>query len=41
VGALRTHASLLVLTAFVAALYPMRIVARLPITATLRDEVAS
>jgi len=37
--ALGVHAALLAATAFVAALYPMRIVARLPIAATLRDEV--
>lgn len=37
--ALVTHVALLVVTAFLAALYPMRIVARLPIAATLRDEV--
>ncbi len=39
--ALGVHITLLALTAFVAALYPMRIVARLPIAATLRDEVIS
>jgi putative ABC transport system permease protein len=33
------HVALLLLTALVAALYPMRIVARLPIAATLRNEV--
>ena len=38
-GALGVHASLLVVTAIVAALYPMQLVARLPIAATLRDEV--
>lgn len=38
-GALGVHASLLALTAIVAALYPARVVARLPIAATLRDEV--
>ncbi len=38
-GALRVHALLLVATAIIAALYPIRIVARLPIAATLRDEV--
>jgi putative ABC transport system permease protein len=38
-AALLTHILLLVITAFTAALYPMRIVARLPIAATLRDEV--
>ena len=37
--ALWIHAALLAATAFVAAVYPMRIVARLPIAATLRDEV--
>ena len=37
--ALAVHAALLVATAIVAALYPMRIVSRLPIAATLRDEV--
>ena len=37
--ALWIHAVLLVATALVAAIYPMRIVARLPIAATLRDEV--
>ena len=40
-GALAVHLSLLAFTAIVAALYPMRIVARLPIAATLRDEVIS
>ena len=39
--ALGVHATLLAVTAIVAALYPMRIVARLPIAATLRDEVIS
>ena len=39
--ALGVHAVLLAATAIVAALYPMRIVARLPIAATLRDEVIS
>ena len=38
-GALGLHLLLLVATAIIAALYPMRIVARLPIAATLRDEV--
>lgn len=38
--ALWVHGGLLAVTAVVAALYPMRIVARLPIAATLRDEVA-
>jgi putative ABC transport system permease protein len=37
--ALWIHGGLLAATAFVAALYPMRIVSRLPIAATLRDEV--
>ncbi|MDO8793196.1 MAG: FtsX-like permease family protein [Vicinamibacterales bacterium] len=37
--ALGVHITLLAVTALVAALYPMRIVARLPIAATLRDEV--
>jgi putative ABC transport system permease protein len=37
--ALVTHLILLVVTAIAAALYPMQIVARLPIAATLRDEV--
>jgi len=37
--ALAIHLGLLVLTALVAAAYPMRIVSRLPIAATLRDEV--
>jgi ABC-type lipoprotein release transport system permease subunit len=36
-----THVALLVVTAVVAALYPMRIVARLPIAPTLRNEVIS
>ena len=35
------HAALLAVTAVAAALYPMRIVARLPIAATLRNEVVS
>ncbi|MNC87600.1 FtsX-like permease family protein [compost metagenome] len=35
---LLVHASLLSVTAVVAALYPIRIVTRLPIAATLRDE---
>ena len=39
--ALWIHAVLLAATAFIAALYPMLIVARLPIAATLRDEVIS
>ena len=37
--ALWMHVVLLAATAIIAALYPMRIVARLPIAATLRDEV--
>ena len=37
--ALALHAGLLVATAIIAALYPMRIVSSLPIAATLRDEV--
>jgi putative ABC transport system permease protein len=37
--ALAIHLALLVLTALLAAAYPMRIVSRLPIAATLRDEV--
>jgi hypothetical protein len=40
-GALAMHVGLLVLTAVLAALYPMRIVARLPIATTLRNEVTS
>jgi putative ABC transport system permease protein len=40
-GALVVHALLLTVTALLAAAYPMRIVARLPIAATLRDEVLS
>jgi ABC-type lipoprotein release transport system permease subunit len=39
--ALAIHIALLVATAIIAALYPMRIVARLPIAATLRNEVIS
>jgi putative ABC transport system permease protein len=35
------HVGLLAVTAFLAALYPMRIVARLPIAGTLRNEVIS
>jgi putative ABC transport system permease protein len=38
-SALEIHMLLLATTALVAALYPIRIVARLPIAATLRDEV--
>lgn len=38
-SALVTHVLLLVITAVIAAIYPMQIVARLPIAATLRDEV--
>jgi putative ABC transport system permease protein len=37
--ALTTHIGLLVATALIAALYPMRLVSKLPIAATLRDEV--
>jgi putative ABC transport system permease protein len=37
--ALAVHIGLLAATAIIAALYPMRVVARLPIAATLRDEV--
>jgi len=37
--ALAVHVALLVATAIVAAIYPMRIVSSLPIAATLRDEV--
>jgi putative ABC transport system permease protein len=40
-SALVIHVSLLTATAFLAALYPMRIVSRLPIAATLRSEVTS
>jgi putative ABC transport system permease protein len=40
-GTLGLHAALLALTAMAAALYPMQIVARLPIAATLRNEVLS
>ena len=36
---LAVHVSLLIATAIIAALYPMRIVSKLPIAATLRDEV--
>ena len=39
--ALAMHLTLLAATAALAALYPMRIVSRLPIAATLRDEVVS
>jgi putative ABC transport system permease protein len=39
-SALELHLALLAATAFVAALYPMHIVARLPIAATLRDQTA-
>lgn len=39
--ALVIHLALMVTTAILAALYPMRLVARLPIAATLRDEVVS
>jgi ABC-type lipoprotein release transport system permease subunit len=38
-SALQVHLLLLMTTAVVAALYPIRIVATLPIAATLRDEV--
>lgn len=38
-SALQIHLLLLVATAIIAALYPIRIVAKLPIAATLRDEV--
>ena len=40
-SALLVHGGLLVVTAIAAALYPMHIVARLPIAATLRNEVTS
>jgi putative ABC transport system permease protein len=40
-AALAVHAGLLAVTAVIAALYPMSIVARLPIAATLRNEVIS
>lgn len=40
-GALAIHLSLLAFTAVAAALYPMHVVARLPIAATLRNEVIS
>ena len=39
--ALAWHGGLLAVTAIAAALYPMRLVARLPIASTLRDEVVS
>ena len=39
--ALATHALLLALTAVLAALYPMRLVSRLPIAATLRNEMVT
>ena len=39
--ALMVHVALLAATAFLAAVYPMRVVARLPIAATLRNEVTS
>jgi ABC-type lipoprotein release transport system permease subunit len=39
--ALAVHAVLLALTAVLAALYPMRLVARLPIAATLRSEMVT
>ena len=38
-SALAVHVALLAATAIVAALYPMRSSSRLPIAATLRDEV--
>jgi ABC-type lipoprotein release transport system permease subunit len=38
-SALEWHLALLASTALLAALYPMRVVARLPIAATLRDQV--
>ena len=38
-SALEVHVLLLVATAVIAALYPIQVVARLPIAATLRDEV--
>jgi putative ABC transport system permease protein len=40
-GALSIHVVLLAVTAIAAAVYPMTVVARLPIAATLRDEVTS
>jgi putative ABC transport system permease protein len=40
-GALVVHVSLIAATALIAAVYPMLIVARLPIAATLRNEVIS
>jgi len=40
-GALAVHAALMVTTAVAAALYPMQVVARLPIAATLRNEIVS
>ena len=40
-AALGLHLALLAVTAFAAAIYPMTIVARLPIAATLRNEVIS
>lgn len=39
--ALAVHAALMALTALLAAVYPMRLVASLPIAATLRNEVVS
>jgi putative ABC transport system permease protein len=39
-SALELHLALLAATALIAALYPMHIVARLPIASTLRDQVA-
>lgn len=41
IEALALHLTLLAITALAAALYPMHIVARLPIAATLRNEVVS
>ncbi len=40
-GTFAVHAALLAATAVIAALYPMQLVARLPIAATLRNEVLS
>jgi putative ABC transport system permease protein len=39
--ALAVHAGVMAATALLAAVYPVRLVARLPIAATLREEVAS
>lgn len=41
IDALLVHLALLVMTALVAALYPMHLVSRLPISATLRAEIVS